>query len=135
MSIVKDSLMEEQEDQFDDFAGDEILDEKDMTYSYSPTFWQRIRSLFFMFPGEKRAEQYQRLRDLTDAIEQFPETAVNYLLRGELHIEMKQYDLAQADLEAALELAQAQFENERWGLTAQSTMDRAEQGLQRLMEL
>lgn len=127
--------MEEHEDRFDDFAADEVLDEKDINKSYPPTFWQKIRRLFFMFPGEKRAAQYQRLRDLTEAIEQFPETAVNYLLRGELHLEMKQYDLAQEDLEKALELAQAQFEDERWGFTVQSTMDRAKHGLQRLMEL
>lgn len=133
MSIVKDSLMEEQEERLEDFSSDEDVAEEEN--SYSPTFWQKIRRLFFMFPGEKRSEQYQRLRDLTEAIEQFPETAVNYLLRGELHLDMKQYDLAQEDLETALELAQAQFENERWGLTAQSTMDRAKQGLQRLLEL
>lgn len=125
--------MEEQEDRFDDFAEDEMLEEKDK--SYPPTLWQRIRRLFISFPSEKRAEQYQRLRDITQAIEQFPETAVNYLLRGELHLEMKQYDLAREDLQTALELAQAQFEDERWGLTAQSTMDRAKYGLQRLMEL
>jgi len=132
MSIVKDSWMEEQEDRLEDFS--QYEDEEDIK-NYPPTVWQKIRRLFFMFPSEKRAEQYQRLRDLTEAIEQFPETAVNYLLRGELHLEMKQYDLAQTDLEKALELAQAQFENERWGLTAQSTMDRAQQGLQRLLEL
>ena len=88
-----------------------------------------------MFPNEKRADQQERMRDLTRAIEQFPETAVNYLLRGELHLEMKQYDLAQEDLEMALELAEANFDEERWGLNAQSTMDRAKRGLQRLMEL
>lgn len=129
---VRDKLMEEQEDQVEDSASaDTTIIEK---FKPEPrTFWQMIRRLFFMFPGEKRTERLQRMRELTQAIEQYPETAVNYLLRGELHLDMKQYDLAQEDLEKALELAQAQFEVDRWGVSAQSTMDRAKHGLRRIM--
>lgn len=120
--------MEEQEDNVEDFASDEVPEDKIKTYP--STVWQIVRRLFFMFPGEKRAQRQERMRELTQAIEHYPETAVNYLLRGELHIEMKQYDLAQEDLEMALELAEQRFDEERWGLTAQSIMDRAKHGLQ-----
>jgi tetratricopeptide (TPR) repeat protein len=130
MNLIRDSLMEEQEERFDDFAPEEVSEEKPKPYS--PILWQKIRRLFFMFPDEKRAERQERMRELTQAIEQYPETAVNYLLRGELHLEMKQYDLAQEDLEKALELAQINFDEEPWGLTAQSTMDRAKHGLQQI---
>jgi tetratricopeptide (TPR) repeat protein len=113
----------DREDRVEEFASIEVSEEK--FKSESITVWQIIRRFFFMFRGEKRIERQQRLRELTQAIEQYPHTAVNYLLRGELHFDMKQYDLAQEDLEKALELAQAQFEVERWGLSAQMIVDRA----------
>lgn len=122
--------MEEQEDRAEDFADVEISEEKVKPEPTSTSLWQTIRRLFFTSSSEKRAERRKRLLNLTQAIEQYPNTAVNYLLRGELHLDMEQYNLAQEDLQKALELSEAQFEDDRWGLSAQSTMDRAKHGLQ-----
>jgi tetratricopeptide (TPR) repeat protein len=123
--------VEDWEDRAEDFTNDEAAEEK--VKPESTSLWQTIRRLFFMFPKEKRAEGQHRLQELTQAIEQYPNTAVNYLLRGELRLDMKEYELAQEDLQKALELAETQFEDDTWGLSAQSTMDRAKHGLQRLV--
>ena len=132
MSLMEErhELEEEYELEQDVVAGEKIKN----TILLRPSIWQTIRRFFFMLPGEKSAEQQQSLHDLTEAIEQFPDTAVNYLLRGELYIAMKQHNLAQEDLQKALELAQMQFEDDRWGISAQLTMDRAKFALQKLMQ-
>ncbi|MEL6308418.1 MAG: tetratricopeptide repeat protein [Chloroflexota bacterium] len=98
------------------------------------TWWVRIRRFFFQTASERRTEQRMRLHDLNRAIDRFPEVAVNYVLRAELHTEMKQYDLAKDDFERALELAPTQLDADRWGIIAQASQDRALRGLAQLRD-
>ena len=96
------------------------------------SFWHRVRRFFFQTAGEKAAEQRQRMADLNRAISDNPQAAANYLLRGELRLERGQYELARHDFMQAIELAEAQFENDQWGLVAQSVMDRARERLRQV---
>lgn len=95
--------------------------------------WHVIRRFFFKTASEKVAERHARLAVLDRAIETYPDVAINYLLRGEIRLEIHDYDLAQQDLQTALELAEAQYENDRWGLGSQAIQDRARHGLQRIV--
>jgi tetratricopeptide (TPR) repeat protein len=99
----------------------------------APSFWQKLRRFFLPSFQERRENERQRLLDLTVAIERYPEAAVNYLLRGELHLELEQYTLAQEDFEQALQLAEAQYQQDSWGLSAQAIADRARRGLEELL--
>jgi hypothetical protein len=96
-------------------------------------FWQSLRRFFLPNWEERRENERQRLRDLSVAIERYPEAAVNYLLRGELHLKLRQWVLAEEDLSEALRLAEAQYEQDRWGLSAQAIADRARRGLEEIL--
>lgn len=100
-----------------------------------PSFWQMIRQLFLQTASERQAEQRERLVSLTRAIESFPDAPINYLLRGELHLELGQLEFAREDCQQALALAEIQAESDRWGITAQSILDRARQHLEHLAQL
>jgi hypothetical protein len=99
-------------------------------HEQAPSFWQKLRRFFLPNHEERREAKSQRLRDLTVAIERYPEAAVNYLLRGELHLELRQWILAEEDLSEALRLAENQYKQDRWGLSAQAIADRARRGLE-----
>lgn len=116
---------------FDDMPEDEF-DSFSTSFAVArPSIWQSIRRFFFKTASEKEDENRTRMYILNNAIETYPDAAVNYLLRGELQIELRQYEMAQTDFETALELAATQYDNERWGLGAQAIQDRARRGLQR----
>jgi len=91
------------------------------------SFWQRLRKIVF---GSSEGIE-QRLRSLSLAIEKYPEAPANYVLRGELYLDVGEYELAQSDFQRALELASAQFEVSDWGGIAQVMRDRAEVGLEK----
>lgn len=110
-----------------------IVESEEKAKTLSLTFWQKLRRFFLPNHEERREENLQRLRDLTVAIERYPEAAVNYLLRGELHLALAQYRLAQEDLEQALQLAEAQYQQDSWGLSAQVISDRARRGLEQIL--
>lgn len=93
----------------------------------SDSFWQRLKH--FVFGSTEGTEQ--RLRGLSLAIEMHPDTPANYVLRGEIYLEIREYELAAADFQRALELAAAQFETSDWGGIAQVMRDRAEMGLEK----
>jgi|FLYN01.1.fsa_nt_gi tetratricopeptide (TPR) repeat protein len=95
------------------------------------TFWERLKKILF----SSREGTEQRLRNLSLAIEKYPETPANYVLRGELYLDAGEYELAAADFRRALELASAQFEASDWGGIAQVMRDRAEAGLERARRL
>jgi hypothetical protein len=66
-----------------------------------------------------------RLQELNLAIELHPDSAVNYLLRGEWFLAKNQHYLAQADFHKAAQLAEMQLETSAWGFTEQWTRDKA----------
>ena len=68
---------------------------------------------------------------LSSAIEQHPDEAGNYVMRGELYLELNDQMRAAEDFERALELAEAQLEGSDWGIIAQSVQDRALVGLEK----
>ena len=93
-----------------------------------PSGWQRARN--FLFGGS--ADATARLNNLTQSIEDAPESAVNYVLRAELYMSLREYALAQADFQRAIELAETHFELADWGLLDQVTRDRAIIGLEKV---
>lgn len=89
-------------------------------------FWDWVRVRFL--GHDVQAERAERLMNLTHAIQRYPETPTNYVLRGELYMEMSRYDAAYTDFETALELAQVGFQDSRWGVLSQAMQDRALRG-------
>ena len=87
-------------------------------------FGEWLRGLFFGSPD-------QRLDDLTDAVEENPAAPANYVLRGEVLMDIGEYELAAGDFEHALTLAAAQFDEEDWGLLSQTMRDQAAHSLER----
>lgn len=80
------------------------------------------------------ADPYERLQELSLAIEVYPESVSSYVLRGEIYLQQGQYFLAETDFLKALEVAARQIETGNWGLVAQAMQDRAEKGLIRARE-
>jgi len=93
------------------------------------SLWDRLKKILFGSPEEIE----QRLRSLSLTIEKYPDTPANYVLRGELYLDVNEYELAAADFQRALELASTQFEASDWGGIAQVMRDRAEAGLERVL--
>jgi tetratricopeptide (TPR) repeat protein len=75
------------------------------------------------------SNQEIRLRLLNRVIEQHPDAAVNYVLRGEYWLEQGDFQQAEADFLAAIVLGQAELETSDWGFLQQALVDRARQGL------
>ena len=121
------------EDEQDDIIADETADDFPLKNEYHISFWDMLRRLFFQTRHEKHAERQRRLSDLKLAIMDNPDAAVNYLLRGEIRLEQKQYELAREDFTQAIELAEAQLQTEKWGITVQAVMDKAQEGLRQTM--
>ncbi|MGJ3238589.1 MAG: hypothetical protein ACFE0Q_07785 [Anaerolineae bacterium] len=90
-------------------------------------WWGVIRRLFV----SDDTQQQQRMYALNQAIETYPDAAVNYVIRGELYLEKHRYDLARQDFETALDHLTQQTTDDRWGITTQALQDRACHGLQR----
>ena len=90
-----------------------------------PPFWVWLRDLVFRPPDVS-----QRLADLSVAIDERPQVAANYVLRGEVWLQVGDYQQAADDFATALILATEQFEEEDWGLLAQALRDQAEHGLE-----
>jgi tetratricopeptide (TPR) repeat protein len=70
-----------------------------------------------------------RLRHLNRAIEQNPDAAVNFVLRGEYWLALGVYTNAIQDFEDAIVLARQEWTFSEWGYLFQAMIDRAEQGL------
>jgi tetratricopeptide (TPR) repeat protein len=82
----------------------------------------------------RQAGRAERLITLTASLENQPDALANWVLRGELYLEIGEYALAAADFQQALTLADALFEQERWGIVTQALRDRAIAGLQQAIE-
>lgn len=93
----------------------------------APNIWQRLRRLFVTQPSDAAG----RLAQLTRAIDDTPDSASNYVLRGEIYMEMREYALAYTDFQRAAEVAAAAFEAADWGLLEQALRDRALAGLRK----
>ncbi len=95
----------------------------------APTFLQWLYArLTRKKPGAIK-DLERRLQTLHGSIERHPDAATNYVLRGELYLELGEYELAYEDFSRGLELATAQFERDDWGIVSQAMRDRAEVGL------
>lgn len=126
------SLEEEQDDALAPHTDEEVAHTAIQTNLDDLSLWQLIRRFFYKTATERRQEREWRMQQLDDAIEHQPNAAVNYLLRGELYYEAKQYNLARADFAQAKAFAVVQLEDERFGLAAQAIQDKAERYLQLL---
>jgi tetratricopeptide (TPR) repeat protein len=98
-----------------------------------PSFWRWLWQR--LWPQKPQREALyrrfaERLHDLDDAIVMHPEAASNYVLRGEIYLQLREYALARQDFERACERITEQLEQDRWGLVAQSLQDRAQHGLE-----
>lgn len=91
-----------------------------------------IVGFFYRSRSERERERSQRLRELNVSIEMSPDSPTNFVLRGELFLERREYHLAKADFETALELADAYEMDEGWGLIEQTMQDRALEHLKKL---
>lgn len=118
-----DMELEELTDSDDD---DLISEYSDSTLSTpTPTVEMKISP-----KGERQITKHEQwLRSLNRAIAEHPESPTNYVLRGELALETKAYDLAISDFKKALEIAAIQVETSNWGIVAQVMQDRAHSGL------
>lgn len=103
---------------------------RDDTPPETPAFINWLRRLFGS--SDNTETNRRRLRELSLAIEFYPDAPANYVLRGELYVEMGMSELAAADFRQALTLAVEQVETERWGVVAQAMQDRADAGLRRI---
>lgn len=90
--------------------------------------WQRIRGIFWGGSADTMA----RLNHLTQAIDDNPEAYVNYVLRAELYMQIREYALAHADFQRAYDLSDIQFELADWGFLEQAIRDRALAGLEKV---
>jgi hypothetical protein len=92
-----------------------------------PATWARIRGIF----GGGSADTTTRLNHLTQAIDENPDGYVNYVLRAELYMQVREYALAYADFQRGYELSETQFELADWGFFEQAIRDRALAGLEK----
>lgn len=81
----------------------------------------------------RRTYTTERLIALTRAIERHPNSAVNYVVRGEIYAEIGEVERAAADFRQALSLAEAQYAEDDWGLVSQAVQDRAVAGLKNVL--
>lgn len=89
--------------------------------------WARLRDLIVGAPDGTGA----RLAALEESIAADPAEPANYVLRGELYLELGEAALAQADFERGEHLAALLMERSAWGIIAQALVDRARIGLGR----
>lgn len=114
----------EDDDEIEGWVRRRRTDEQSLTVPM--TFGRWLAGLF----GQDVNKVYrQRLANLNKAISLHPDSSANYLQRGELYLEVRQYGKAATDFRRAIELAEAEYELRAWGLLAQTVRDRALDGL------
>ncbi len=127
---MSDAEFEDGESEFIVPDGDNRLTVPDESPAETPGLWERLRQMLRPSLEEQAEERAGRLRELNIAIELFPNSPSNYVLRGELYLGAGANELAVEDFRRALELATKQVETQRWGVVAQAMQDRVETGLQ-----
>jgi hypothetical protein len=122
-------VSDENEMQATDFSvvNDMIVEDNEShpMYHSQPSLLGQIIGFFFQTPARRKQEISRRLHELNVSIEFSPNSATNYVLRGELFLERQEYHLAKADFEIALELAESFDAKAGWGLIEQVMRDRA----------
>lgn len=89
------------------------------------SFWSWLRNGL----GRGVGRDQQRLEELFKAIAAHPDSFTNYVLRGEVYLQMGEYESALTDFEIAQKLASEHLAVDNWGLMAQVMQDRALVGL------
>ncbi len=89
----------------------------------APPVWKRLVDAVLGMPRR------QRLEAITAVIEADPDAAANYVIRGELYLESREYALAAVDFERGLELVERELAAADWGIFDQMLRDRALMGL------
>jgi len=102
----------------------------EQSHVQTETFWQGIRHKLWPSVEDRMRRAEGQLQDLDEAISLNPDECTNYVLRGELFLKVRAYDLALADFQRGLEIANEQIENGDWGIIAQIMQDRALVGIQ-----
>lgn len=106
--------------------------EQDATPDNANETWvKRVRQMVYKTPAEREAALAERLSQLNAAIQAHPDEVSNYVMRGEVFLKRRQYELAASDFRRSLKLAQLQIREEDWGLVAQVLQDRARIGLRK----
>lgn len=75
--------------------------------------------------GPRTERLRQRIAELDDALDAYPDAAVLYLRRGQLFARLNMPDLARADYEKAQTLADAETQQGDWALVEQAVGDQA----------
>ena len=101
--------------------------------THQPSWWQVIVQRLTAIVNPQAVNYDDALIELDDAIALNPDAAVNYVLRGEIYMKLKNNTLAAADFEHALSLTAESVENSDWGFLEQVMQDRARQGLRRVL--
>lgn len=112
----------------DSYAVNEETDGNDSLHpsvASQPSLLERIIGFFYQTPAARARALSRRLHELNVSIEFTPDSPTHYVLRGELFLERKEYHLAKADFETALELADSFDAADGWGLVEQVMRDRA----------
>ncbi len=78
---------------------------------------------------ERERKFYDRLRELSAAVDEAPESLTRRVLRGELYLERGEMARAKADFQAALALSEAMDGAKSWLIVEQVMRDRALRGL------
>lgn len=80
-------------------------------------------------PLERERAFYRRYRDLSGVIDESPDDLAAYVLRGEMNLDRREHERAQADFESAVELAAVLDDDKGWNVMEQVMRDRALYGL------
>lgn len=135
-SITESELVSDEMQSTDSYAVNDMIDEDDdlshPMYHTQPSLLRMIIGFFFRTPAARTRDLSRRLHQLNVSIEVAPNSPSNYVLRGEIFLERKEYHLAKADFETALALAESFDDKSGWGLVEQVMQDRALDGLKRV---
>ncbi len=113
---------DDDEDDKETFHPFQRVDPAPRLYIPPPSFGDWVRGLF----GRDYKAAYQERYDMLNrAAQHNPDDAAIYLQRGELFLELRDYDRAAVDLQKAAELASADYETRPWGIVSQMVRDRA----------
>ena len=97
-----------------------------------PGILSRLLRSVFRPSLDREREFYRRLRELSAAIDEAPDSITHVVLRGELYLERGEYQRAKADFERALALAENFDAAEGWLIVEQVMRDRALSGISML---